>query len=77
MKELIGFETLKNSLEKKYGFTEVSNTADNFRMLINEAKTFNDQNEDYIAFPATYQGLRDACRFRQGRQFCQRSTSVQ
>ena len=56
MKELVGFQTIKESLEKQYGFNTVDNTADNFRMLINEAKTFNDQNEEYVAFPEKVDG---------------------
>ena len=56
MKELVGFQTIKEGLEKKYGFNTVNNTADNFRMLVNEAKTFNDQNTDYIAFPEKVDG---------------------
>lgn len=60
MKELIGFKAMKNKLEKEYKFKEVSNTADNFRMLVNEAKVFNDQNEDYIAYPEkTENGIRN------------------
>lgn len=51
MKKLVGFETIKAKLEKEYGFTEVADTADNFRMLINEAKNFNSKNNDYIAYP--------------------------
>lgn len=50
MKDLIGFEALRNKLEKEYGFTEVSDTAGNFRMLVNEAKVFNDNNAEYIAY---------------------------
>ena len=56
MKELVGFQAIKEGLENKYGFTVVDNTADNFRMLINEAKTFNDQNKDYIVFPEKVDG---------------------
>lgn len=60
MKELIGFKAMKNKLEKEYKFKEVSNTADNFRMLVNEAKVFNDQNEDYVAYPEkTENGIRN------------------
>lgn len=67
MKELVGFQTIKSSLEKQYGFTEVVNTADNFRMLVSEAKTFNDQNEDYIAFPEkTDGGIRNVVHKKDG-----------
>ncbi|MBP3279506.1 MAG: hypothetical protein J6M44_11175, partial [Butyrivibrio sp.] len=67
MKELVGFQTIKSSLEKQYGFTEVANTADNFRMLVSEAKTFNDQNEDYIAFPEkTDGGIRNVVHKKDG-----------
>lgn len=56
MRKLVGFETIKAKLEKDYGFTEVANTADNFRMLVNQAKNFNDQNSDYIAYPEIING---------------------
>lgn len=56
MKELVGFQKIKEGLEKQYGFNAVDNTADNFRMLVNEAKNFNDQNDDYIAFPEIING---------------------
>lgn len=51
MRDFIGFEQTRKVLERQYGFTEVANTSDNFRMLITEAKTFNDNNPDYIAYP--------------------------
>lgn len=51
MKKLIGFEKIKESLESKYHFIEMPNTADNFRVLVNQAKVFNEQNTDYIAYP--------------------------
>ena len=56
MRKLVGFETIKAKLERDYGFTEVANTADNFRMLVNQAKNFNDQNSDYIAYPEIING---------------------
>ena len=51
MRDFVGFEQTKKVLEKQYGFNEVENTADNFRMLVNEAKNFNNANPDYIAYP--------------------------
>ena len=51
MRDFIGFEQTRKVLERQYGFTEVANTSDNFRMLVTEAKTFNDNNPDYIAYP--------------------------
>lgn len=51
MKKLVGFENVKKILENEYGFVEIANSADNFRMLVNQAKSFNDANPDYIAYP--------------------------
>lgn len=56
MKKLIGFENIRKKLEKDYGFSVVPNNADNFRMLVNQAKTFNDQNKDYIAYVQVVNG---------------------
>lgn len=60
MKKLVGFENIRQLMEKDYGFTEVPNTADNFRLLVNQAKTFNDSNPEYIAYPEkTENGIRN------------------
>jgi len=60
MKKLVGFENVRQLMEKDYGFTEIPNTADNFRLLVNQAKTFNDVNPDYVAYPEkTENGIRN------------------
>lgn len=56
IKDLIGFETIKEKIEKEQGFIALPDTADNFKLLINEAKNFNDKNEDYIVYPEVSEG---------------------
>lgn len=60
MRKLIGFGNMRAALEREYNFTEVADTADNFKMLVNQAKTFNDSNKGYIAYPEkTADGIRN------------------
>lgn len=54
MRNFVGFEKTKEVLEKQHNFNKVKNTADNFRRLLNEAKNFNDNNSDYIAYPEVF-----------------------
>lgn len=51
MQNFVGFENTKNVLEKQNNFNEIPNTAENVRKLLNEAKTFNDNNSDFVVYP--------------------------
>lgn len=50
MKKFLSEQERIEAFEKAYNFHTVNNTEENFRMLLSEAKNFNTQEEDYIAY---------------------------
>lgn len=50
MKRILSTHDRIKALEKEYNFNTVANTDENFRMLVNDAKTFNTQENDFIAY---------------------------
>lgn len=59
MKKFLSEASRMEALEKQYGFKTFDNTDDNYRMLVNDAKTFNSQNNDFIAYvESTEKGLK-------------------
>lgn len=53
MKRYLSEASRIEALEKEYNFKEFENTDDNYRMLVNDAKNFNSQNKDFIAYVET------------------------
>lgn len=53
MKKYLSEASQIEALERSYDFKEFDNTDDNYRMLVNDAKTFNSQNKDFIAYVET------------------------
>lgn len=59
MKKFLSEDSRMRALEKKYGFKTFSNTDDNYKMLVNDAKNFNSQNSEFIAYvESTDDGIR-------------------
>lgn len=50
MKRYLSQQDRIEVLRKQYNFTTVNNTAENFRMLVNEAKNFNTKESDFTAY---------------------------
>lgn len=50
MKKFLSEASRIEALEKEYNFKTFENNDDNYKMLVNDAKNFNDQNSDFIAY---------------------------
>lgn len=50
MKKYLSEASRIEALEKEYNFKEFENSDDNYRMLVNDAKSFNSRNKDFVAY---------------------------
>ena len=53
MKKFLSEASRMEALEKEFNFKMYDNNDDNYRMLVNDAKNFNSQNNDFIAYVET------------------------